>query len=611
MKVTCQYCQAKYSIADEKVRGKIAKIRCKKCGTTIIVNGTAIDAEAPATASVPPPQGQVADYAQGSTDEQWTVLVADDDQRTLTAAQAAELYVGGAINLETLVWKDGMTDWLPVAQVEALRATLEAALAPGASDSEDAATSIYNTEASANEQHAPAPAAGRPAAAAKAPAAAALHPAHEAHPAAALHPAHEAHPAAALHPAAAQHVAREAHAEDAHRPAAAVRPATAAKPAAAVQPAAAAARTEPRRPGRGAADLFGGAAAGDDVLTSASSNPSAAPVVDKPTGARNENSVLFSLSSLTGGPGPSFAAEEASSAADLKSLSSAGTGNGKSGAKNKLDDIINLGAGGLYNQALVAPALAPPPVEAGPAADSDETREEKKKNKMILVYAAAGVLVLAGGIALGISLGGGKKDGATGPQGTASAAAPAQSLAMAQPTPAAPDTVAAPAAHPSAAAPAETPTALAPGATVPKPVEKKEPPAGAAAAEKPAPTAAAPKPTSALGAIAEAVKPPPTAAAPAAPAAAPGAGFDRAAASSALSAIGSAVQSCKKPDGPTGAGRVKVTFATSGNVTTVVIDGPPFAGTSTGGCIMGKFRGAHVPPFSGDSVTAGKSFQIN
>ena len=29
----------KYTIADEKVLGKIVKIRCKKCGATIVING--------------------------------------------------------------------------------------------------------------------------------------------------------------------------------------------------------------------------------------------------------------------------------------------------------------------------------------------------------------------------------------------------------------------------------------------------------------------------------------------------------------------------------------------------------------------------------------------
>ena len=58
MKVTCQSCQAKYTIADEKVRGKVAKIRCKKCGTTIIVNGTERCRRAG------PSEHPVADYTQ-------------------------------------------------------------------------------------------------------------------------------------------------------------------------------------------------------------------------------------------------------------------------------------------------------------------------------------------------------------------------------------------------------------------------------------------------------------------------------------------------------------------------------------------------------------------
>ncbi len=39
MKITCQSCQSKYNVADEKVQGKIVKIRCRKCGATIVVNG--------------------------------------------------------------------------------------------------------------------------------------------------------------------------------------------------------------------------------------------------------------------------------------------------------------------------------------------------------------------------------------------------------------------------------------------------------------------------------------------------------------------------------------------------------------------------------------------
>jgi hypothetical protein len=95
------------------------------------------------------------------------------------------------------------------------------------------------------------------------------------------------------------------------------------------------------------------------------------------------------------------------------------------------------------------------------------------------------------------------------------------------------------------------------------------------------------------------------------PAADPGSGaaFDRGAASGAIGAVN--VQSCKKPDGPTGAGHVKITFAPNGTVSAAVIDSGPFPGTAVGGCIVGKFRGPHVPPFSGGAITVGKSFTIN
>ena len=39
MKISCPACQAKYSIADEKVTDRLAKIRCRKCGATIVIDG--------------------------------------------------------------------------------------------------------------------------------------------------------------------------------------------------------------------------------------------------------------------------------------------------------------------------------------------------------------------------------------------------------------------------------------------------------------------------------------------------------------------------------------------------------------------------------------------
>ena len=84
--------------------------------------------------------------------------------------------------------------------------------------------------------------------------------------------------------------------------------------------------------------------------------------------------------------------------------------------------------------------------------------------------------------------------------------------------------------------------------------------------------------------------------------------FDRGAAAAALGSIN--VGGCKKADGPTGSGHIKVTFAPSGTVTSAVVDQPPFAGTAVGGCVAGKFRSAHIPAFGGAPVAVGKSFII-
>src|SRR5437762_10669484 len=79
MKISCQSCQAKYTIADEKVLGKIVKIRCKKCGATIVINGSETAAGAATTAGG---DAQPYDYAgaaggAATSGEQWTVNVAD------------------------------------------------------------------------------------------------------------------------------------------------------------------------------------------------------------------------------------------------------------------------------------------------------------------------------------------------------------------------------------------------------------------------------------------------------------------------------------------------------------------------------------------------------
>ncbi|HEU4538230.1 MAG TPA: zinc-ribbon domain-containing protein, partial [Polyangiaceae bacterium] len=115
MKISCQACGAKYTIADEKVQGKIAKIRCKRCAATIVVNG-------PGTAAA-----ESSDSGGGSHDAQgavYTVNLAENDQRTMTLDEVVRAHQDGLVTGETYVWAEGMDDWLPLASIPALAAAL-------------------------------------------------------------------------------------------------------------------------------------------------------------------------------------------------------------------------------------------------------------------------------------------------------------------------------------------------------------------------------------------------------------------------------------------------------------------------------------------------------
>jgi len=85
--------------------------------------------------------------------------------------------------------------------------------------------------------------------------------------------------------------------------------------------------------------------------------------------------------------------------------------------------------------------------------------------------------------------------------------------------------------------------------------------------------------------------------------------LNRGAALSALGSAAAAAAACKRDGGPSGSGSASVTFSPDGPVKAVSVSAP-FAGTPVGQCVSAVFRGVHVPPFSGSSITLPKSFRI-
>jgi predicted Zn finger-like uncharacterized protein len=537
MKISCQSCQAKYTIADDKVLGKIVKIRCKKCGETIVVNGAGGTGDAVAASAYP-----VVPESGGA--EPWTVNVAEGDQRTMTDAEVASAYHQGVVTDETYCWRDGMADWLPLREIDALYEACSSASAPSELERPPGVGPALGPPAGNGYANRQAPVAAAPAATAR--------------------------------------------------------------------------RAGGRAP---AGDLFGGVAqAGseEDVMTSA---PAGMPQVrggepEKLVGERNENSVLFSLSALTskgpgGPPKAPIPGVEASGLIDIKQLSAQlhATSEKK---RSGIDDIMNLAGGGAFSPSLTAPTLltAPSLSEYSADAGAGAGGAPSKNRGLIFLALGGGAFVIVAAIGAMVMLmrpKGTEADGATAGSASAetalpSAAASAAAVAAAGTT----------AASPSAAAPAPTDsTATKTPDTKTATTAPKTAATGAAGGATPAATAtAAPKETSLAAAMAGAA----ATTAPAAPAA-PQAGadqpFNMGEAKARLAAAASAAQGCKKADGPSGTGRVVVMFAPSGAAQSATVSGPPFEGTPTGACVSARFRGVHVPAFSGSPFSVSKSFSIN
>lgn len=523
MKITCQACQSKYTIADDKVLGKVVKIRCKKCGATIFVNGdgstsTGSDAD----------HEPLSRYRADSPVEGWTVNVAEGDQRTMTDEQVVAAFRAGTIDGETFLWKEGMPDWVP------LREAGEVFVACTAKAAASTATAkVGAAQASTDPMAAPA--------------------------------------VNAWQDGGAPGVSNGS---------------------GGAFPAAAARRAGGRAAG---VDLFGAVAqAGGeaDVITSA---PAKMPQVhegpQKATGARNESSVLFSLSAMTSksssDPPPRVHGEEASGLIDIRQLSAQiGIEDKK---QSRVDDIMNLTGGGAFSPTLMAPTLSAPAFDAyapDSVAGGGLAPQGRNKGVILLAFGAGACVLVAaiGGAYLWMHgrMSTDSDTAASSASSTEVAAAPSAAVTTAPPTPSIPSATAAAAEAPSAASP---PEASAKSGS-PETKTAANGPATKEPASAPAPRAAAAQPVEAGP-------------------------FNMGEARARLGAAAAAAAGCKKANGPTGTGRVVVLFAPSGGTQSAAVSGPPFEGTPTGACVAARFRSVRVPAFSGSPFSVSKSFSIN
>jgi len=138
MKFLCSNCKAKYQIADEKVSGRTLRMTCRQCKQEIVIRGDAPARAASQPIAPPPaPSPLAADFqrqvgtgmrpslpTQAPVFDAWHVAINEVPVGPMRREDVARRIASGAIGSDSLAWREGLDDWLPVRQIPELAALL-------------------------------------------------------------------------------------------------------------------------------------------------------------------------------------------------------------------------------------------------------------------------------------------------------------------------------------------------------------------------------------------------------------------------------------------------------------------------------------------------------
>jgi len=95
MNVTCPACSSRYAIPDEKIAGRRARIKCKRCGQLVSVDGRHLTPpQAPPPPSAPPRAAPAAAHpsAAPATPSRWTLAQPSGAKAQIDTATLVALY---------------------------------------------------------------------------------------------------------------------------------------------------------------------------------------------------------------------------------------------------------------------------------------------------------------------------------------------------------------------------------------------------------------------------------------------------------------------------------------------------------------------------------------
>ncbi|MBX7116421.1 MAG: zinc-ribbon domain-containing protein [Myxococcaceae bacterium] len=111
MNVICEKCNKRYAIADDKVRGKSVKIRCKQCQNLISVQGPGVPAASGVAIEATTTGSHQAALAVADHAAVWFAMVKGNQIGPLDLKQLETKVKSGDVSARTYLWKQGMADW--------------------------------------------------------------------------------------------------------------------------------------------------------------------------------------------------------------------------------------------------------------------------------------------------------------------------------------------------------------------------------------------------------------------------------------------------------------------------------------------------------------------
>src|SRR5256885_111924 len=147
MKFLCSHCKAKYQIADEKVAGRTLRMTCRNCKQEIVIHGDGNVGIAPMAAvpysgsgvvimpqtpvpAAPSPLGATFQMQVGAPlraaptmpvpIDEWHLGINDVPVGPMRRDEIARKLATGRIGPDTLAWREGLDDWMPLRNIPEL-----------------------------------------------------------------------------------------------------------------------------------------------------------------------------------------------------------------------------------------------------------------------------------------------------------------------------------------------------------------------------------------------------------------------------------------------------------------------------------------------------------